>query len=459
MKDKLLNFDIEGNFDIVSKSKKDRVIAGYCSVTIIDSDDELITKEALIKGLETLLEDDGFYANIMVTHSNIQVGRVLTEYQNYKTHVDDNGLFIVVKIREKLDIANDIWQQILDGKINGFSVAGTVSDADKEKVCNDVICWTQINKINLFEVSLTSSPVNKASRFEVISKSHSHFNDICNDVSKTEKSEDDKSGIMENKKTICEKKQKTLSEYIDKVKKYLIDNPEAEVEDALKSLQEELVEDDEVEEKSENEEAKTEEEKVVEEAKSEDETTKEETVEEKGEEVEEKQVDEDEEDTVDDEDNEEEETIDEEIEEETKQNIGEFVFEKMNELLKAIQDEYGVGVEKSNNDFEAYKEEMSKSFAEFKSEVMKEISTIKSIEEKNNEIDELQKSNESLKDMISVLEKSNKELEQRLEVVEKSEKPPKTKVEIKQKSLSDDVEHIYTPHIVSDARRKIVGRL
>jgi len=165
-----------GNINTLSKANdNERIIAGYASIIEIDSENQIIPKATLEEGIQSLLEESD-YANLMITHQNIQIGKILNEWNNYKTHVDDKGLFIVASIRKNLDIANEIWNRILDNKINGFSIAAEVLLAHDE--CDDKACYTVIDKMNMFEVSVCEKPVNVKSGFIVLSKSEDC--NICN---------------------------------------------------------------------------------------------------------------------------------------------------------------------------------------------------------------------------------------------------------------------------------------
>jgi len=155
-----------GPFKVVDKSKK-RVIAGYASVVEIDKSGDVIPISALKEGIKTLLSDPA-YANIMLTHNNIQIGKILPEYNGIKTHVDDKGLFIVAEIRDDLEIANKVWEKILAGEYNGFSIAGEIIRSHQE--CDEEKCYNIIDKINIFEVSVCKNPVNEKSGFIILSK-------------------------------------------------------------------------------------------------------------------------------------------------------------------------------------------------------------------------------------------------------------------------------------------------
>jgi len=156
MKEDLIPIHLRGSFEVISKSeKRRRIIAGFASVIELDKQDHLITKDALESGVETLLKNSE-YANLMLIHRNIQIGKVIDKYNKLTTHVNDEGLFIVAEIRSDLDAANEVWESILSGDYNGFSIAAEVLKSHGE--CNDDKCWKVIEKMNIFEISVYVPP-------------------------------------------------------------------------------------------------------------------------------------------------------------------------------------------------------------------------------------------------------------------------------------------------------------
>lgn len=163
-----------GNIEYIREKGKSgrRIIAGYASIPVIDRANELIPKETLEKALKKFIENEE-YANLMLTHNSIQIGKVIKKYGKFTTHVDDTGLFIVAEIRKDLDIANDIWQQILNGEINSFSIGFEFEPDSVVVECDGKKCWKEIKDIKIFEISLTDSPANFPSSLSVIAKSSS----------------------------------------------------------------------------------------------------------------------------------------------------------------------------------------------------------------------------------------------------------------------------------------------
>jgi len=217
-----LQFHMKGNVSYISKAKEsERIIAGYASIIEIDSENQFIPKATLEDSIRTLLGKSD-YANLMITHQNIQIGKILEGWGDYKTHIDDKGLFIVASIRDDLEISNEIWSKITNGKINGFSIAAEVLLAHDE--CDDKSCYTVIDKMNMFEVSVCEYPINEKSGFVVVSKSEDC--EKCNinkgksmnkdeEIEKSEVEEEvieEKSKVTETKEQPTEEKSETSEE-------------------------------------------------------------------------------------------------------------------------------------------------------------------------------------------------------------------------------------------------------
>ena len=168
-------------FKVVSKAKGKHIIAGYGSYIMIDSDDQLVTIEALKGGLTKFMADKE-RRNIMISHEGIQIGKVLETYKDYKTLVDDKGLFIVAEIYDDLETSKGTWQGILDGEYNAFSIS--FEPLEKATHVVDGV-WEEVKQINLLEVSVCQNPKNPLSRFIILSKS-SNVKEINNGEKMTE---------------------------------------------------------------------------------------------------------------------------------------------------------------------------------------------------------------------------------------------------------------------------------
>jgi len=217
-----IHMDLLGNIKVIHKSDGQKIIAGYASLAVVDTENDYIPVEVLKEGLNTLMKDES-YSNIMIVHKNIQIGKILKKYEELKTHVDEKGLFIVAEIRDDLEIAKETWKKIEDGEIRGFSIGGEIIEEHEE--CDDKKCIKVIDKINLFEISVCSSPVNKDSGFEIVSKCYvsemlKNYND------KMKKSKNDKQPEVEEKA-----EEEPCEDCKEEVTKDLKDAPVEEIED------------------------------------------------------------------------------------------------------------------------------------------------------------------------------------------------------------------------------------
>jgi len=210
-------FNLRGNIKIINKSEKSRIIAGYANIAVVDLEDQFIPIETLKKGIESLLKDP-HYSNLMLVHQNIQIGKIISEYGELTTHVDDKGLFIVAEIRNDIKTADKIWESILDGEINGFSIGCEVI-RDHQK-CDEKKCVTILDEINIFEVSVCTKPVNEESGFVVVSKSQLNDN-VCNEC-------------IKNIDKMTKTKNKTESEVVKEEEKEVKETPKKETKEETK---------------------------------------------------------------------------------------------------------------------------------------------------------------------------------------------------------------------------------
>ena len=153
-------------------SKQDRIIAGYASVSVPDKvGDEFppaTLKEALINFMK---REGGRWRNIMFGHQSVQIGEVLEQYKDSKgkvweTKVDDIGLFLVARITsENHTIANKVWDLIVEGELDSFSIMGVALDFKFE---NDGKPKKVITKLELYETTVCQAGMNPYAKFQVI---------------------------------------------------------------------------------------------------------------------------------------------------------------------------------------------------------------------------------------------------------------------------------------------------
>ena len=112
------------------------------------------------------------YKNVMLTHSNVQVGEVLDNWRDskgrlLKTGVDDVGFFVVIKIRDDIEKAKEVAREIRKGKLRSFSIGGQA--IRKRNVHDtDVGTYKEIDKLELHEVTICEEGINPEAKFDIV---------------------------------------------------------------------------------------------------------------------------------------------------------------------------------------------------------------------------------------------------------------------------------------------------
>ena len=159
-----------GSISIV-KSSNDLVIAGYASVEMVDKQGYLITRGALKDAFGNFMKADGF-RNVQLAHSNIQVGSVIPEYTDsngrvWKSGVDDAGMFVVIKLRDDIEKAREVANDIRKGSLRGFSIGGQAFKRMK-KADDKHGDYTEISKLELHEVTICEKGINPEATFRIL---------------------------------------------------------------------------------------------------------------------------------------------------------------------------------------------------------------------------------------------------------------------------------------------------
>jgi hypothetical protein len=162
------------NFDLkITKtlSSKDRIIAGYASVDMVDLENDRITLNALKDGFNRFMENPE-YRNVMLGHTNIQVAKVVENYtdsegKEWNSKIDENGMFIVSQIRNDIKKGKETWKGIEQGELKSYSISGEslIQDYFCEK---DGSCYNKIDKIDLFEVTICKKGMNPGAMFSIL---------------------------------------------------------------------------------------------------------------------------------------------------------------------------------------------------------------------------------------------------------------------------------------------------
>jgi HK97 family phage prohead protease len=153
------------------KSDNGLVIAGYASVEMVDKQGDLITTGALKGAFDNFMKADGF-RNVQLAHSNIQVGSVIPQYTDssgrlWKSGVDDAGLFVVIQVRDDIEKAREVANEIRKGALRGFSIGGQAFKRMR-KADSEHGDYTEISKLELHEVTICEKGINPEATFRIL---------------------------------------------------------------------------------------------------------------------------------------------------------------------------------------------------------------------------------------------------------------------------------------------------
>tara|TARA_R100000231_G_scaffold16361_2_gene17214 strand:- start:135 stop:1538 length:1404 start_codon:yes stop_codon:yes gene_type:complete len=159
-----------GSISIV-KADNDLVIAGYASVEMVDKQGDLITRSALKNAFDGFMKADG-YRNVQLAHSNIQVGEVIPSYTDsngrvWKSGVDDAGMFVVIQLRDDIEKAREVANEIRKGALRGFSIGGQAFKRMR-KSDQQHGDYTEISKLELHEVTICEKGINPEATFRIL---------------------------------------------------------------------------------------------------------------------------------------------------------------------------------------------------------------------------------------------------------------------------------------------------
>ena len=207
------NLPTDGGEFIILKENKECVIAGYASVDVVDKQNDKITLNAIRDAADGFMKNDRF-RNVMITHSNVQVGEVLDNYTDskgkvLKTGVDDTGFFVVIKLRNDIEKAKEVARDVRRGKLRSFSIGGqAINKANKYDP--DIGSYKEIDKLELHEITICEEGINPEAKFNIIKedkkmseieKALAEFNDVMAELKNTvllkDDSEDDHGMKME----------------------------------------------------------------------------------------------------------------------------------------------------------------------------------------------------------------------------------------------------------------------
>ena len=148
------NINLSVPFTKVNREK--RTVSGFATLDNLDQTGDVVTAEASLKAFES------FRGNIREMHGPSAVGKMLSfkpeTFYDPKSGEFYNGVYVDAYISKG---AQDTWEKILDGTLQGFSIGGKIKDS--ENVVNKTTGKPTrfIKEYDLMELSIVDSPANE----------------------------------------------------------------------------------------------------------------------------------------------------------------------------------------------------------------------------------------------------------------------------------------------------------
>lgn len=150
--------DMRLGMEFSKVDKQRRIVAGWATVDNVDTEGDIVTAEASLDAFSRSRR------NLREMHrKDSAVGRVVSYKQDTFRAPDGkvyNGIFVKVRVSEG---AEDTWKKVLDGTLNGFSIGGSIIEAEEEWTKDGKQKIRKVTKYDLTELSLVDNPGNQYS--------------------------------------------------------------------------------------------------------------------------------------------------------------------------------------------------------------------------------------------------------------------------------------------------------
>jgi hypothetical protein len=157
--------NIRLSMPLTKVDKERRIVSGFASLDNVDKQDDIVTAEASMDAFAK------FRGNIREMHQPLAVGKMVSfkadKYFDPETKKFYNGVFVSAYVSKG---AQDTWEKVLDGTLQGFSIGGRMNkwdDAYDEKSDKTI---RVIKQYDLVELSLVDSPANQFANIVSVEK-------------------------------------------------------------------------------------------------------------------------------------------------------------------------------------------------------------------------------------------------------------------------------------------------
>lgn len=145
--------------------KERRTVSGFASLDNVDKQDDIVTAEASLDAFAR------FRGNIREMHQPLAVGKMVNfkaeKYFDPESKKFYNGIYVSAYVSKG---AQDTWEKVLDGTLQGFSIGGRMNkwdDGYDEKSDKTIRI---IKQYDLVELSLVDSPANQFANIVSVEK-------------------------------------------------------------------------------------------------------------------------------------------------------------------------------------------------------------------------------------------------------------------------------------------------
>jgi hypothetical protein len=148
------NISLSVPFTKVNREK--RTVSGFATLDNLDQTGDVVTADASLKAFES------FRGNIREMHGSNAVGKMVSfkpeTFYDPKSGEFYNGVYVDAYISKG---AQDTWEKILDGTLQGFSIGGKIVDSENEVNKSTGKPVRFIKEYALVELSVVDSPANE----------------------------------------------------------------------------------------------------------------------------------------------------------------------------------------------------------------------------------------------------------------------------------------------------------
>lgn len=159
--------DIKLSMPIAKVDQERRMVSGFATLDNVDRQGDIVPSDTSIKAFKT------FRGNLREMHQNIAVGKVVSfkedKYFDDESKKFYNGVYVSAYVSKG---AQDTWEKVLDGTLTGFSIGGSIKDAE-DVYSEDMDKSIRVIKdYELSELSLVDNPANQYANVISIEKNH-----------------------------------------------------------------------------------------------------------------------------------------------------------------------------------------------------------------------------------------------------------------------------------------------